>query len=129
VNKGKRKGRTPKEPDPRLTSHYLRTDRRTVVKGASQPSWVFLSAYSSFFHARCASVLNHPTMGLIHRSAWKGNSANFAQTEFSAPLCHAALREGACTSARRLLKTASEMRLLRHRSASLRDLPSDIFLR
>jgi hypothetical protein len=79
VNKGKRKGRTPKEPDPRLTSHYLRTDRRTVVKGASQPSWVFLSAYRSFFHARCAPVLNHPTMGLIHRSAWKGNSAKFAK--------------------------------------------------
>jgi hypothetical protein len=31
VNKGKRKCRVPKEPDPRLTSHYLRTDRRTVV--------------------------------------------------------------------------------------------------
>jgi hypothetical protein len=31
VNKGKKKGRAPKEPDPRLTSHYLRTDRRTVV--------------------------------------------------------------------------------------------------
>jgi hypothetical protein len=27
VNKGKREGRAPKEPDPRLTSHYLRTDR------------------------------------------------------------------------------------------------------
>src|SRR5687767_3244972 len=54
VNKGKRKGRTPKEPDTRLTLHYLRTDRRIVVKGASQPSWVFLSAYRSFFHARCA---------------------------------------------------------------------------
>src|SRR5215204_3478602 len=25
------KGRAPKEPDPRLTSRYLRTDRRTVV--------------------------------------------------------------------------------------------------
>jgi hypothetical protein len=83
VNKGKRKGRTTKEPDPRLTSHYLRSDRRTVVKGASQPSWVFLSAYRSFFHASCAPVLNHPTMGLIHRSAWKENSANFAMTEFS----------------------------------------------
>jgi hypothetical protein len=31
VNKGKKKGRGPREPDPRLTSHYLRTDRRTVV--------------------------------------------------------------------------------------------------
>src|SRR5215217_639612 len=48
---------------------------------------------------------------------------------FSAPLCQAALLEGACESAIRLLKTASEMRLLRHRSASLRDLPSSIFLR
>jgi hypothetical protein len=48
---------------------------------------------------------------------------------FSAPLCQAALLEGARESATRLLKTASEMRLLRHRSASLRDLPSAIFLR
>ena len=31
VNKGKRKSRAPNKPDPRLTSHYLRTDRRTVV--------------------------------------------------------------------------------------------------
>ena len=53
----------------------------------------------------------------------------FGFTEFSAPLCQAALRDGACESARRLLKTASETRLLRHRSASLRDLPSAIFLR
>src|SRR5215203_2481274 len=59
----------------------------------------------------------------------KRNSANFAVTEFSAPLCQAALHEGACISATRLLKTASEMRLLRHRNASLRDLPSAIFLR
>ena len=50
-------------------------------------------------------------------------------TEFSAPLCQAALLEGVLESAMRLLKTASEMRLLRHRSASLRDLPSAIFLR
>src|SRR5215204_4089134 len=48
---------------------------------------------------------------------------------FSAALCQAALREGVCESATRFLKTASEMRLLRHRSASLRDLPSAIFLR
>src|SRR5215216_2552829 len=48
---------------------------------------------------------------------------------FSAPLCQAAPHEGACESATRLLKTASETRLLRHRSASLRDLPSAIFLR
>jgi hypothetical protein len=49
---------------------------------------------------------------------------------FSAPLCQAALREGAsCESVWRILKTASETRLLRHRSASLRDLPSAIFLR
>jgi hypothetical protein len=48
---------------------------------------------------------------------------------FSAPLCQAAVCEGACESAIRLLNTASEMRLLRHRSASLRDLPSAIFLR
>jgi hypothetical protein len=40
----------------------------------------------------------------------------------SAPLCQAALREGACESAIMLLKTASQTRLLRHRSASLRDL-------
>src|SRR5215216_5801133 len=57
----------------------------------------------------------------IHQSAWKG--------VFSAPLCQAAPHEGACESATRLLKTASETRLLRHRSASLRDLPSAIFLR
>src|SRR5918995_3404670 len=31
LNKGKRKSRAPKEPDSRLTSHYLRTDRRSVV--------------------------------------------------------------------------------------------------
>ena len=31
VNKGKRKSRAQKEPDSRLTSHYLRADRRTVV--------------------------------------------------------------------------------------------------
>jgi hypothetical protein len=54
---------------------------------------------------------------------------NFRFTEFSAPLCQAALREGARESATRLLKTASEMRLLRQRNASLRDLPSAIFLR
>ena len=46
-----------------------------------------------------------------------------------APLCQAALHEGSRRSAMRLLKTASEMRLLRHRNASLRDLPSEIFLR
>src|SRR5215207_9468612 len=71
------------------------------------------------------NVLDH----LIHPSAWKVNSSKFAFTAFSAPLCQAALHEGACISATRLLKTASEMRLLRHRSASLRDLPSAIFLR
>src|SRR5215213_5081632 len=38
---------------------------------------------------------------------------------FSAPLCQAALCECARESARRLLKTTSETRLLRHRSASL----------
>ena len=31
LNKGKRKSRAPKEPNSRLTSHYLRSDRRTVV--------------------------------------------------------------------------------------------------
>src|SRR5215217_1007064 len=56
-------------------------------------------------------------------------SLKCVEVEFSAPLCQAALREGACESATRLLKTASEMRLLRHRRASLRDLPSAIFLR
>jgi hypothetical protein len=66
---------------------------------------------------------------LIHPSAWNRYSANFALLGFSAPLCQAALLEGACESATRLLKTASEMRLLRHRSASLWDLPSAIFLR
>ena len=54
---------------------------------------------------------------------------NFACTGFSAPLCQATLLEGACESSRRLLKTASQTRLLRHRSASLWDLPSAIFLR
>jgi hypothetical protein len=48
---------------------------------------------------------------------------------FSAPLCQAALCELACESATRLLKTASQTRLLRRRSASLRDLPSSIYLR
>jgi hypothetical protein len=57
----------------------------------------------------------------FHTCAWKGC--------FSASLCQAALREGAREYAVRLLKTASEMRHLRHRSASLRDLPSAIFLR
>jgi hypothetical protein len=56
-------------------------------------------------------------------------ASNFAMTEFSAPLCQAALLEGARESATRLLKTASQTRLLRHRSASFRDLPSAIFLR
>jgi hypothetical protein len=54
---------------------------------------------------------------------------NAAKSAFSAPLCQAALLEGASESATRVLKTASETRLLRHRSASLRDLPSSIFLR
>src|SRR3712207_5972578 len=56
-------------------------------------------------------------------------SLSCLEEKFSAPLCQAALREGVCESATRLLKTASETRLLRHRSASLRDLPSAIFLR
>ena len=38
MNKGKRKGRAPKEPDPRLTSHYLRTVRRTDVMRLLVPS-------------------------------------------------------------------------------------------
>jgi hypothetical protein len=50
------------------------------------------------------------------------DSANFAFWGFSAPLCQAALREGACESATSLLNTASETRLLRHLSASLGDL-------
>jgi hypothetical protein len=50
---------------------------------------------------------------------------NFRQHPFQAPLCQATLHEGACReSAMRLLKTASEIRRLRHHSASLRDLPS-----
>src|SRR5215212_8004839 len=52
-----------------------------------------------------------------------------SEGEFSAPLCQAALCECARESVERLLKTASETRLLRHRRASLRDLPSAIFLR
>jgi hypothetical protein len=56
-------------------------------------------------------------------------AAYFVYLWFSAPLCQAALRECACESAMMLLKTASQTRLLRHRSASLRDLPSAIFLR
>ena len=43
--------------------------------------------------------------------------------------CQAALRDCARESAMRLLKTASQTRLLRHLSASLRDLPSATFLR
>ena len=46
VNKGKRKSRVPKEPDPRLTSHYLRTDRRTVVTRFLSPSALKTSCYS-----------------------------------------------------------------------------------
>src|ERR687897_399429 len=37
LNKGKRKSRAPKEPNSRLTSHYLRTDRRTVVTRSLVP--------------------------------------------------------------------------------------------
>jgi hypothetical protein len=56
-------------------------------------------------------------------------SPNLAEVTFSAPLFQAALREGILEAAMRLLKTASEMRLLRQRSASFRDLPSATFLR
>jgi hypothetical protein len=55
--------------------------------------------------------------------------ASFQEHIFQAPLCQATLHEGPSRSVMRLLKTASEMRLLRHRSASLRDLPSASFLR
>ena len=37
------------------------------------------------------------------KSSWKENSANFVLTAFSAPLCQAALLEGARESATRLL--------------------------
>jgi hypothetical protein len=59
----------------------------------------------------------------VHRTRAGRSVRRAAVRKISAPLCQAALREGACESAVRLLKTASEMRLLRHRSASLRDLP------
>src|SRR5215208_2835786 len=62
-------------------------------------------------------------------NATLGYSPYLVEWAFSAPLCQAAPREAACESSRRHLKTASETRLLRHRSASLRDLPSAIFLR
>ncbi len=52
-----------------------------------------------------ASVLPYASM---HPSAWKVNSANFRFTQFSAPLCQATPREGACESAIRLLKSASQ---------------------
>src|SRR5918997_2344281 len=48
-------------------------------------------------------------------------SPDYLEGFFWAPLCQAALREGAGESATRLLKTASETRLLRHLSASLRE--------
>jgi hypothetical protein len=93
-----------------------------------------LSASAYWFGERVLLVYEESETGLmvlIHPSAWKENSAksNFRYTAFSAPLCQAAPREAACESSRRHLKTASETRLLRHRSASLRDLPSAIFLR
>jgi hypothetical protein len=37
------------------------------------------------------------------RTSWKDNSRKLPLCAFSAPLCQAALREGACKSARRLL--------------------------
>jgi hypothetical protein len=46
VNKGKRKGRVPKDPDPRLTLYYLRTDRRTVVRRLLVPSALRTSSVS-----------------------------------------------------------------------------------
>src|SRR5215203_5294028 len=66
---------------------------------------------------------------LARVSGTSGTFRTVSELAFSAPLCQAALREGVCESATRLLNTASETRLLRHRSASLRDLPSSIFLR
>jgi hypothetical protein len=77
----------------------------------------------------CFSHARYPTERVPQNPFSDSFKAKFAFWAFSAPLCQAALREGACESARRLLKTASETRLLRHRSASLRDLPSAIFLR
>src|SRR5215207_8416596 len=38
VNKGERKGRTPKEPDSRLTAHYIVLARRTLVTRLLVPS-------------------------------------------------------------------------------------------
>src|SRR5215216_4072929 len=38
IIRARRKGRAPKEPDPRLTSHYLRTVRRTDVMRLLVPS-------------------------------------------------------------------------------------------
>jgi hypothetical protein len=74
-----------------------------------------------------------PSPAILALSGWGYTdfhaSVNFAFWGFSAPLCQAALWESTCESATRLAKTASEMRLLRHRNASLRDLPSAIFLR
>jgi hypothetical protein len=46
VNKGKRWGRDPKEPDPRLTSRYLRTVRRTDVMRLLVPSALRTSSVS-----------------------------------------------------------------------------------
>jgi hypothetical protein len=82
-----------------------------------------------------APVLVLPAVGHGGTFQSKGRSKplvgdyGLSEVGFPAPLCQAALGESLCESARRLLKTASETRLLRHRRASLRDLPSPIFLR
>src|ERR671921_225260 len=44
VNKGIKKGRAPKEPDPRLASHYYRIDRRTVVMRLLVPAALMTSS-------------------------------------------------------------------------------------
>src|SRR5215203_941153 len=48
VNKGERKGRTPKEPDSRLTAHYIVLARRTLVTRLLVPSaWKTSSVLNS----------------------------------------------------------------------------------
>ena len=52
VNKGKRKGRAPKEPGPRLTSHYIRLARRTLVTRLLVPSSLKTSSVVNNVHRR-----------------------------------------------------------------------------
>jgi hypothetical protein len=68
---------------------------QSLPLGVSEMGWV------APFHAQERTSLTYPTR--FFKQFRKVCFANFARTEFSAPLCQAALREGACESATRLL--------------------------